>query len=151
MKAFFRKPNNPDHEVKRFALGTSSAAVLSENLGQEIKTSIQLAFYLFGKLDRKIIAAMEISFNLNASHRRNIRRYIGEISNRPVNLKEIVKPHIGAPHHLRYRIFGDLCKIASGHQCYEMAYIRKIILIGQSLTLTEDEIFRLIKQSGLAE
>ena len=151
MKALFRKPNGPDHEVKRFAMGTSSAAFSNERLGQEMKTSIRLAFYLFGKLDRKIIAAMEVSLNLNAAHRKNVRRFIGEISNHPMSLEAIVKPYMNSPHNKRYRIFGNFCKIASRHQCYEMAFIRRIIAIGQALKLTQDEIYRLIKQFDLAE
>lgn len=151
MKALFRKPGKVDNKAKRFAMGAASAAFKDQNLSIEMKTSIRLAYYLFGKLDRQIIAAMEINLNLNADHRRNIQRFIGEISNHSPNLQEITKPHIGSHHHRRYKIFGDLCKIASSHQRYEMAFIRRVISIGQALDISEDEIFRMIKQVGLAE
>jgi len=132
-------------------MGAASAAFAQNEIDPELKTSIHLAYFLFGKLDRKVISAMEVSLNLRAAHRENIRRFIGQISNTNDGLQSIVKPHRNASHNTRYRIFGDVCKIAAGNPRFDKGFILRLVEIGQALGISEDEVFRAIKQSGLAE
>ena len=151
MKFSFKKSSYEDHGTARQPMGAAGGAFSKARLSEELKTSIRLAFHLFGTLDRQIISAMEVSLNLNASHREGVRRIVGEISNRKESLPEIIKPYRNATHHMRYRIFGDFCKIAAGHQRYDMGFIQKIISIGKAMDLSEDELYRWIKQAKLAE
>lgn len=151
MKAFFKKSGTTDHGAKRHVMGAASGAFADNKINAELKTSVHLAFFLFGKLDRKVISAMEVSLNLRSAHRENIRRFIGQISNQTASLPEIVKPHRNASHNTRYKIFGDVCKIAAGNPRFDMGFIKRLITIGKALGLSEDEVYRWIKQTRLAE
>ncbi len=150
MKVFFKRSGPADHGMKKNVMGTASAAFADADLKEELKTSIHLAYFLFGRLDRKVISAMEITFNMNAAHRQNVRRFIGQVDNLKSPLKDIVRPFRNASHNTRYRIFGDFCEIISSNPDSDAAFIRRIASIGRALNLSEDEIFRCIKQTRIA-
>ncbi len=151
MKLNFRRLVPKDESKKNFVMGAASSGFKNAKLDQISILTVKLTFYLFEKLDRQMIAALEKFLDVRSEQRRNVTRLIGELSGKRSNLSEIIKPLMKSPHNDQYLVFRKVCEVASKCQRYDVGTMHRLIAIGKAMKLSENEIYQSIEKTGLAD
>lgn len=151
MKAIFKRSAKIDESAKCLSMGTASAAFQNRDLDEETVTIVKLVHYLFFNLDRQMIAVLERRLGSGEPQKRSIRRLIGRIAERVPSLSECLRSIDPKPHHTKYRIFSRVCEISAECDRYEEGFIRRLVSLGKTMGVSENEILGCIERAGLAE
>jgi len=135
MKLNFRRLVPKDESKKNFVMGAASSGFKNAKLDQISILTVKLTLYLFEKLDRQMIAALEKFLDVRSEQRRNVTRLIGELSGKRSNLS----------------VFRKVCEVASKCQRYDVGTMHRLIAIGKAMKLSQNEIYQSIEKTGLAD
>ena len=151
MRALFKNSVEADETAKSMSMGTASAAFKNSDIDDETVTIVKLIHYLFYNLDRQMIATLERGLGVGEPQKRSIRRLIGRIAEHKPSLSDCLKDIDPKSHHNRYRIFSRVCEISAKCERFEASFIRRLVSLGKTMDVSEDEVLRCIQRVGLAE
>lgn len=151
MRAIFKNAGKTDESAKSMSMGAASIAFKNSELGDETITVVMLVHYLFYNLDRKMIAALERGLGSGEPQKRSIRRLIGRIAEQRPSLSECLRGIDPKPHHIKYRVFSRVCEVSAKCDRYEESFIRRLVSLGKTMDVSEDEVLRCIERVGLAD
>lgn len=154
MKAIFGKMREPESVRRKQTLGASTGNFSKAVLDPKTIAIIKLTCHVFEQLDRQSISAMERQLNLVADQKKRVSRQVADFINRPESLGEIYKGIKAARlsgHSDVYGIFERLCVISAYSARFDRTTLQRLIAVGKHLSLSQDEIYKLVEKSKLAE